>query len=260
MATILVVDDERMIDDLLRATLSRHGHDVIIATSGQEGIERFRQGRPQITLLDLHMPGMDGVDVLKQIRSLDPLATVIMLTGRGTETLENQARQLGVTDFLRKGLSLEALLGSLERVMQRPRSRPFPEGTSGRLPGDQYPASILVVDDEAIVSSLLAQFLSRRGYRVRTAANGREALALVEQEIPQMIVLDLYMPGMNGVKVLRDLRARQYTSGVLVLTASQDEKLLQEALELGSVDVIGKPVNLERLVLAIQVGLMLHAS
>lgn len=262
MATILVVDDERMIGDLLRATLSRHGHEVFIAAGGKEGLEQFCRHRPQLTLLDLYMPDMDGVAVLKQIRALDPRAAVMILTGRETETQENQARMLGVTDFLRKGLSLEALLGAVERV----RPMPAPESAHSRsyapdgLSDAQPPASILVVDDEAMVSSLLAQFLGRRGYRVRTAANGQEALALVEEELPQMIVLDMYMPGMNGVEVLCALRARQYQGGVLVLSASQDEQLLQEALELGSVDVIGKPVDLERLVLAIQVGLVLHAS
>ncbi|TAJ25428.1 MAG: response regulator [Nitrospirae bacterium] len=255
-ATILVVVDERMSGDWLRAMLSRHGHEVFIAAGGKEGLEQFRRHRPQITLLDLHMPDMDGIDVLKQIRALDPRAAVLILTGRGTETQENQAWMLGVTDFLRKGLSLEALLGALEQVRTMPApGPPIPGCAPDGLSDNEHPASILVVDDEAMVSSLLAEFLGRRGYRVRTAANGREALALVEQEIPQMIVLDMYMPGMNGVEVLRALRARQYTGGVLVLTASQDEKLLQEALGLGSVDVIGKPVNLERLVLAIQVGL-----
>ncbi len=68
MATILVVDDEQMLCDLMRAVLGRRGHEVMTATGGREGLELFRQHRPRITLLDLRMPGMDGIEVLKQIR------------------------------------------------------------------------------------------------------------------------------------------------------------------------------------------------
>ena len=84
-----------------------------------------------------------------------------------------------------------------------------------------------------------------------------QALASVEQEVPRLIVLDMNMPGMNGVEVLRKLRERKYAGGVILLTTGQDDKLLEEALDLGSVDVMGKPVDLERLALAIQVGCIL---
>nr|MBI3613680.1 response regulator [Nitrospirota bacterium] len=115
---------------------------------------------------------------------------------------------------------------------------------------------ILVVDDEPQIRRMISQFLTGRGYRVRVAQNGAEALAMVAQQQPDLVILDMYMPGMNGLEVLRELRARHYAGGVVALTASQDEKLLQQTLDLGSVDVIGKPVNLERLELIVQVGLV----
>jgi len=120
-------------------------------------------------------------------------------------------------------------------------------------------ATILVVDDEPTLRDLLAQFFTLRGYRVRVAQDGPEALALVEQEQPQMVLLDMYMPGMNGLEVLRALRAKPYTGGVIALTASQDATLLQEVLDLGVVDALPKPVDLERLALAIQVGILTAA-
>jgi DNA-binding response OmpR family regulator len=111
-----------------------------------------------------------------------------------------------------------------------------------------------VVDDEPLIRNLLEQFLTLRDYRVRTASDGTMALDMVEQEQPQFIVLDMYMPRMNGVEVLRALKAKNYPGRVLVLTASQDQKLLLEAHGLGTIDILGKPVDLERLALALQIG------
>ena len=264
MSTILVVDDERLICDLLRSVLAGHGHEVLMAMNGREGLELFKKHRPRFTLLDLRMPEMNGIEVLKQIRAIDPQAAVLILTAWGSDALEQQARQLGVVDFLSKGLSLDVLVDAMERTLQQtaqaasPAQAAAPVGAPQAAPvatGDED--FILVVDDEPQIRDLLKRFLSLRGYKVRVASDGQQALTMVEQEAPQLIVLDVYMPGINGVEVLRQLRRRKFTGGVILLTGSQDDKLLQEALDLGSVDVMGKPVDLERLALAIQVGCIL---
>lgn len=269
MATILIVDDERLICDLLRAVLGRQGHEVITASNGKEGLELFKQHRPRFTLLDLRMPEMNGIEVLKHIRAIDPKAAVMILTAWGSDALEQQARQLGVMDFLSKGLALDVLVAAMERALPKTAkapSAPPPASPQAAAAAPAAPAaaaapaamdSILVVDDEPQICELLQRFLSLRGYRVRVAPDGTQALAAVEQEVPQLLVLDMNMPGMNGVEVLRKLRAKQYAGGVILLTSGQDDNLLQEALDLGSVDVMGKPVDLERLALAIQVGCIL---
>jgi DNA-binding response OmpR family regulator len=258
MATILVVDDERLICDLLKEVLSRHGHEVYTALSGRQALETYTTHRPNAMIVDLHMPEMNGIELLKQLRLIDPVAMVMMLTGQGTDELESQARELGVTDFLRKGLSLDAVVQSINRVSHRPRGAsevllPPTQGSDKKPKGE----SILVVDDERMIRDLLQEYLGIRGFHVRTAQDGAEALALVAEQPPQVVILDMYMPGMSGVDVLAELGVRQYKGKVIVLTASQDEKLLQQALNLGSVDLMSKPVDLERLSLAIHVGLAL---
>ncbi len=263
MATMLVIDDERMICDLLRSAFSAHGHEVFVATSGREGLELFRQRKPRFTLLDLRMPKMSGIEVLQAIRKINADAPVIMLTGGGTDALEIRARGLGVTDFLRKGLPLEVLVRAVGRAMQRmakpleapPEAVRIEEASGADTEGD----SVLVVDDEPQIRSMLSQYLTSRGYQVRVAQDGPTALAMAEEALPQFVILDMYMPGMNGLELLRELRARKYAGGVLGLTGSQDEKLLQGVLDLGAVDVMGKPVDLERLELAVQLGCILTA-
>lgn len=106
---ILVVDDEASIRELLSRQLMREGRKVLVANDGRMAIELFRRERPDITILDLNMPGLDGIAVLKAIRAIDAKATVMIFTGSGTEAAEAQARELGVTEFLEKGGSLGSL-------------------------------------------------------------------------------------------------------------------------------------------------------
>ncbi len=260
---MLVVDDEQIICDLFKTVLSHAGYEVFTASTGRDGLVQFQRRRPQLTLLDLRMPEMNGIEVLKDIRKLDPQANVMILTAWASDALERQARQLGVTDFLSKRMTLDVVMASLERMQQRQdktatAKAPVAEAAAPPPPPPPPPsASILVVDDEQEICDMLMKTVSGLGYRVRTASSGAEALALVEQEKPALIILDMHMPEMNGVGVLRGLQARKSTSGVILLTGSQDEKLMTEALDLGVVDIIGKPVSMERLTVAIQLGMML---
>ena len=92
MIKILVIDDDRMNCELIQSVFTRHGYQVLSATSGIEGLTIFRQQAPRVTILDLRMPEMDGLTVLKEIRAYDPHAPVIILGGGATEEQENQAR------------------------------------------------------------------------------------------------------------------------------------------------------------------------
>src|SRR5438034_9859381 len=120
MARILVIDDERVFCDLLKTVLGSHGHEVFTAYSGPEALDLFSQQRPQFTLLDLRMPEMNGIEVLRQIRTIDARAAVMILTAWGSDDLEKQARQLGVTDFLSKTLALDTVIASMERFLPPP--------------------------------------------------------------------------------------------------------------------------------------------
>ena len=251
MATILVIDDERMLCDLFQEVLRRQGHEVFTAYSGREGVTAYRQQRPRFTLLDLHLPDMSGIEVLRQIREIDPKGAVMILTGAASDCLEAEARGWGVTDFLIKGLSLDVIVGAVQRATNIPLS---PTGASS---GSREERSILVVDDEPQIRDLLTKYLTQKHYRVHAAQDGPAALALVDLERPDLVVLDMNMPGMNGVAVLRKLRDKNFAGGVMMLTSSQDENLLKEALDLGALDIVGKPADLERIELAIQVSLIL---
>lgn len=251
MSTLLVVDDDRLNCDLLQAVFTRQGYHVMTATSGREALDMFHKHSPQVTLLDLRMPDMDGLAVLKEIRAHEPSAGVIILGGGAIEDQENQARELRVTDFLRKGLSLDILIGAVNQVAQHTSRR---EANVTRLGSDapMLNESILVVDDETMVRELLSRFLALRGYQVQSAVNGPEAIAMIGESKPDVVVLDLLLPDMSGIEVLRLLRKKEYAGGVILLTGNHNEELLEEAWALGPQEVLGKPVDLERLLTAVQ--------
>ena len=255
MVKILVIDDDRMNCDLLQAILTRHGYDVHSATSGREGLDLFRHHNPRVTILDLRMPEMDGLTVLKEIRAIDPQAPVIILGGGATELQENQARALRVTDFVHKGLSLDVLVEGVNRVVQQPAKRQEAAGARAG-PAPDTGETILIVDDDQLVRDLLVQFLTLRGYRALGVKDGTQALSMVEQGSPDLILLDLMLPGMSGVELLRRLRDNHFTGVVIILTGSYDEELLEEAWSLHPQEVISKPIDLEKLLAIIQLVLV----
>ena len=114
--------------------------------------------------------------------------------------------------------------------------------------------TILIVDDEAQLVSLLSRFFSRLGFTVLTAPNGREGLKRAEEEHPDLVLLDIRMPGMDGMQVLRRIRARAPEISVIMITAAQDTILASESMALGAYDYITKPIDfphLERTVLSL---------
>ena len=118
MAKVLIADDEPMVIHLLKTILTRLGHKVLAADGGEAALSVFTKYRPEVTILDLSMPGMSGIEVLRRIRTVDRQAPVIVWSGAGTEALEREAQELGVTEFLKKGFSLDELGQAMNRACE----------------------------------------------------------------------------------------------------------------------------------------------
>src|SRR5881628_4202991 len=154
MATILVVDDERVLCDLMKTVLENHGHEVLTACNGREALDLFSQHRPQFTLLDLRMPEMNGIEVLRQIRTIDARAAVMILTAWGSDDLEKQARQLGVTDFLSKTLALDTVIASMERFLPPPDLAESPSPSVEKPKKKRAPSQVLETDRILLIGSI----------------------------------------------------------------------------------------------------------
>ncbi len=123
MAKILVIDDAHDIRTSLDMLLRGKGYDVLVAANGWNGLELYRQEHPDVILLDLNMPELDGIAVLKEIRSVDLKQPVIVLTGDTNPTTERQVRALGVSEFIVKGESLLPLMDVLDHILKSPTPR-----------------------------------------------------------------------------------------------------------------------------------------
>jgi DNA-binding response OmpR family regulator len=117
MAKVLVIDDEPNVRILLDMRLRHHGYDVLFADNGWKGLELYNQDHPDVIVLDLKMPELDGVTVLKQIRSVDLKQPVIILTGDTNPETERQVRALGVSGFIIKGSSMKRLVDTLNSIL-----------------------------------------------------------------------------------------------------------------------------------------------
>jgi CheY-like chemotaxis protein len=131
---ILVVDDEDNIRTLVQTMLKQEGRQVVLAARGKEAIAMFKKERPNLTILDIDMPDIDGITVLREIRTVDPLARVMVFTGGESPSVESQAKALGVTDFLRKGFALPPLAELQSRGSPSAVLEAMPSTTSPVLP------------------------------------------------------------------------------------------------------------------------------
>jgi len=196
MARILVIDDDQRLRDLLDHVFRRKGHEVVLAESGSQGVERFRQERVDVTILDLDLPDLNGLAVLTQIRAIAPQAPVIILTGVGTKTEEQQARALGVTDFLEKGFSLHMLGEAMSSVLShvggpagsisaRPRSETGRMKERRHFPRSWVQIPISLLKDGVIVGEGIVYDLSTGGCAVESQVNVL---------IGDNLALQLYLP------------------------------------------------------------------
>lgn len=115
---------------------------------------------------------------------------------------------------------------------------------------------ILVIEDEPETRALLRDYLSGSGYSVSTAVNGADGLAAIHNDSPDLVLLDLWMPGINGLEVLRHMREHDPTVRVVIVTANEDVNAARETLELGATDYVAKPFDFGHLDQVILAALM----
>jgi signal transduction histidine kinase/CheY-like chemotaxis protein len=242
---ILVIDDSEDDRTLLRRHIEREGFTVVTAASGIEGLALIRAQRPAVVTLDVKMDTLDGWTVLAAIRG-DPSLADLPVVMVSVVNDADRGRAMGATGFVDKPVDRDRLIMILEQL-------------TGANAGERR---ALVVDDDAPSRTVLRRGLEQRGWIVREAANGREALAAVAAERPDLIMLDLMMPDTDGFEVVDQLRRDVTTAGipVVIVTAKDLTSEDRDRLGGGVVTVLQKGsdngVDVSRIVRATKLALV----
>lgn len=211
---ILVIDDDPHAAELTTNFLLRDGFRVETAKDGEQGVEKARQLHPSVITLDVKMPGVDGWDVLARLKA-DPETRdipVIMLT---VNEDRDRGYTFGAVDYLTKPIDWTRF--------SRLTKRHSYIGTN---------FSVMLVEDDRTTRDILQAALVNEGWKVYEASNGREALDKLQTTIPQMILLDLMMPEMNGFDFVRQLRSNPAWRAIPVIVLTAMDLTLSDRLQL----------------------------
>lgn len=219
ISRVLVIDDDPFARDLLERFLSREGFAADVAPDGETGLKLARETHPDVIILDVKMPDMDGWTVLSTIKAeaVTRDIPVIMLTMNENREL---SLALGASDFLPKPIERKRLVDILLRHVRNKSDGPNPN------------PHVLIVEDDIMNQELLRRALDREGLSVAAAENGLIALQQIAVRMPELIFLDLMMPVMDGFEFLKELKKNEkwakipiVTLTAIDLTPSQIEKL-----------------------------------
>ena len=257
--TIMVIDDTEANIDILVDMLGSD-YDVSVAMDGDSALQDIAENPPDLILLDIMMPGMDGYQVCERLKAGDKTRDipVIFLTSMTEEQDRAKGFQLGAVDYIIKPFNPELVKVRVRNQLEIKRDRDrlderrslagisqkwnSKEVMMGAL--DSSRPVIMVVDDEEEIIDILVETLKDR-YDISVATDGEGALQAVVENPPDMILLDVIMPGMDGYEVCRRLKADKRTSGIPVIFVTVMDEVVDEArgFELGAVDYITKPVS-----------------
>ena len=225
---LLIVDDETNIRETLKDIFESHdGYNVYTASSGKEAIELVKERFCNIILMDVKMPGMNGVEAFREIKKLSPASEVIMMTGYSVDKLLEEALANGAYAVIYKPINIPKLNMIIEGVLKR--------------------MSILLVDDSADDRATISDILLNKGYRINEAENGYRGLELIQYSKYDLILLDVMMPGMDGIKTLEWIKEINPATAVIVLSAHNEEELIGKAIKKGALAYLTKPVDIEKL-------------
>jgi two-component system, cell cycle response regulator len=234
--TVLVIEDDPLNRKLIRALLSLGGYLTAEAGTAEEGLSLAREKRPDCVITDIRLPGMSGLELTRVIKKDESLKAmpVIAVTAYAAEGDAREAVEAGCDAYITKPIASGSFLETISRLV---------EGTPDT--GSTVPARILVADDEPMVVTTLAKVLRKEGYETLEAFGGEEAIRTATEDSPDLILLDVIMPDVNGFEVARRLKSDLRTVGIpiILVTGLNDPHDKALGLEAGADEFISKPFD-----------------
>lgn len=239
----MLVEDSASQATRLIYILQQAGWDVTWAPTAEEAFKQLREAKPDLVLLDFYLPGMRGDEVCRRIRmNIDSRnLPIIILTAQDTNDMELRGLDSGADDFVAKSEDPDVLLLKVRTLLQKVRKQ---SDILASPAGSFRSARLLAIDDSVTFLEQLRPELENEGYEVECSTNGAEGLDRITKEPFDGVIIDLVMPGIDGIEVCRRVdELRKHLESPLVtviLTGRESKEDLTRALQAGADDFVGK--------------------
>jgi DNA-binding response OmpR family regulator len=229
MKKILIAEDDVLLGDAITKKLISAGFEAILARDGLEGYQKMKSAKPDLLLLDIVLPGMDGYEMLEKKREDPKIAKipVIIVSNSGQPVEINRALALGVKDYVVKAqFDPDEVLAKIKALMRKDEELASPvksledEMKQGENHISLNGKKILWVEDDQFLNDIITRKLSTAECVFFHASEGEEALRIVNDEIPDIIMLDILLSGMDGFEILRQVKNNPKTKHIPVILLS----------------------------------------
>lgn len=266
---VVLADDNEMTIAFLSDYLEQKGYGVSVARNGLEAIARASEEHPDIILMDIQMPKMDGLEAIRRVRANPELAhiPIIALTALVMPGDRERCLDAGATDYISKPVRLQGLMQVMQAHLEHarpgsiPREMPQSPGTLMQR-GEGSRGRILIVDAMPGNLHFLATMLIQHGYAVSTVGTGQGALEYIYSHSPDLILLDIALPDISGHEVCQRLKVDEETCDLPVIFISASTETLDKvnAFVSGGVDYITRPFQFEEVLVRVQNQLALQRT
>jgi len=229
---LLIVDDDVSMLETIGDVFQDRGYNVAMVEDGRRAIKLVSRRYFDVVLMDIRMPGINGLETYKEVKKIIPTAAVIMMTGDSKEELVKKTIEEGAYAVIYKPFNVKKVIKIVEEALRKP--------------------VILIVDDRVEDRETLRDILAGRGYRVVLAKDGYEAVGLTQKGDFDVVLLDIKMPGMDGVKTLERIKEFRPEAGVIMMTAYSMEEFVEDSLRKGAYTCLFKPIDVEKMLEAVQ--------
>ncbi len=225
---ILIVDDEKNLRFTLAEILQEEGYEVSSAATGEEALAMSQQHHYDVVLLDVRMPGIDGVEVFRELRRRHDMVRVILMSAFAIDDLKRAALDEGAIAFLEKPLDIQKVVALIGEVTE---------------------TAILVVEPDETSASSVQKALREHHYRVTVVNTAHDALELVEQIYFDIILIDAALPVMNGLELYLAIKKITPRAVAVMVTGLEEEfeRIAQEAVRQTAYTILKKPLEIDPL-------------
>lgn len=252
---ILIVEDEKPLLMAIKSKLKSKGYDVLWAEDGEKGLEMVKEEKLDLILLDILLPKKNGFEVLEELNEDGSKIPIIIISNSGQPVEIERALKLGVKDYLIKAdFSPDEVVGKVEKTIGKgflpvsekqdvPKEEEYTKKESdSKKSVASKGASVLVVEDDGFLRGVIAQKLNREGFIVQSAIDAGEAFKSITKNKPQIILLDLILPGIDGYEILDRLKKEDSTKDIPVVVLSNlgQREDVDRAMSAGAVDYLIK--------------------